>query len=177
MRDYQISADQAREALSYDAETGVFRWRVKVGRGVAVAYPGDVAGNKGATVNGYLYISLNRQRLLAHRMAWLYVHGEWPTRQIDHINGDRRDNRMCNLRLATASENACNGRLRATNTSGLRGVSWSKDKRKWVARIVKDRKQHVLGYFGDKQQAHLAYLEAAGNLHGAFSQSDLRKGQ
>jgi hypothetical protein len=119
--------------------------------------------------NGYVYINIDGRPQLAHRLAWLYVNGEWPPDQVDHIDRVRSNNRIANLRSASTSDNACNGVLRFSNTSGYRGVSWSKEKKKWVARIVKDRKQHVLGYFTSKETAFDRYRAAARNLHGEFS--------
>ena len=119
--------------------------------------------------NGYIYVTLHDYKLLAHRVAWFYVTGKWPEEQLDHINRDRRDNRLVNLRPASQSQNSCNGSLRSTNKSGYRGVSWEKRKRKWQARIVKDGKQYPLGYFDTKESAYDAYLEAAKRLHGEFA--------
>jgi hypothetical protein len=158
-----VDVNRLREVLEYRPDTGEFFWRKRLSNRVKV---GDRAGTKGA--NGYIYIRFDGYMLLAHRLAWLYVHKEYPSLAIDHINGERSDNRMLNLRLATISQNAMNGVLRNTNKSGYRGVSWDKGKNKWVARIVKDRKQHVLGRFPTKEAAYDAYLSAAETLHGEF---------
>lgn len=159
----ELVRDRVRELLNYDPKTGEFTWKVRTSNRVKV---GDVAGVKG--INGYIFLSIENTKVLAHRVAWFYVYGKWPPEFIDHINGVRDDNRLDNLRLASASQNTSNGVLRSTNTSGYRGVSWSKEKKKWVARIVKNHKQHVLGYFRTKEDAHIAYLEAARELHGDF---------
>lgn len=161
-----LTQETVRALLNYDMQTGVFTWRQRAANVPA----GSVAGSKAA--NGYVYIRIKRRQCLAHRLAWFYVYGQWPDEQIDHINGNRADNSWANLRPASQSQNSCNGVLRSTNKSGYRGVSWSKDKGKWVARIVKEGKQHVLGYFHDKDLAYAAYLEAARNLHGKFARSD-----
>lgn len=158
-----LTRDRVRELLNYDPKTGKFTWRVRTSNRIKV---GDVAGVKG--LNGYIFLSIDNHKLLAHRVVWYYVHGKWPPECIDHINGVRDDNRLENLRLATVSQNATNGVLRATNTSGYRGVSWSKAKQKWVASITKERKQMKLGYFKTKEDAHFAYLEAARQMHGDF---------
>lgn len=163
-----LTHQKVRELLHYDPATGQFRWRVNVGRyGRVLA--GTVAGTKAK--NGYVYIVIDRQRHLAHRLAWFYMNGEWPVQQIDHINNDRVDNAWSNLRPADQSENSCNGSLRTTNTSGYRGVSWSTEKRKWVASIVKNRKQFKLGYFSCKHEAYGAYCNAARKLHGEYAKA------
>lgn len=161
-----LSLDRVRECLDYDPPTGIFTWRKRTSNRIRV---GGVAGVK--AVNGYIYIALDDYRLLAHRVAWFYVYGEWPKEQLDHINRDRADNRLANLRPASMSENACNGILRSTNSSGFRGVSLDKrkTKKKWLAQIVKDGKQHCVGYFSSKEEAADAYREAAKRLHGEFS--------
>ena len=161
-----LTLDRVREFLEYDPPTGKFTWRKRTSNRIAV---GGVAGVKAA--NGYTYITLDNYKLLAHRVAWLYVYGEWPEGQIDHINRDRSDNRLSNLRLASMSENVCNGTLRSTNTSGFRGVSLDKrkTKKKWLAQIVKDGKQHGLGYYATKEEAYDAYRRAAIELHGKFA--------
>ena len=161
--DELLTRDRVRELLSYDPKTGLFTWKVRTSNRVKV---GDQAGVR--AVNGYIHISMDNYKFPAHRVAWFYVYGEWPPQFIDHINGVRDDNRLENLRLATVSQNTTNGVLRATNTSGYRGVSWSKEKQKWIASITKDRKQVNLGYFKTKEDAHFAYLEAARQMHGDF---------
>lgn len=92
-------------------------------------------------------------------------------RQVDHINGDGLDNRRCNLRIATVSENRRNQRLRVTSQSGLKGVSWSSERGKWRAQIGHNGKRIALGYFSAKEDAHDAYCEAASKLHGAFGRT------
>lgn len=161
----QLKLEGVRGLLAYDPKTGVFTWRF----GASNVPAGSVAGSKNGS--GYVLVRVKRCQVYAHRLAWFYVFGSWPKEQVDHINGKRGDNSIGNLRLASQSQNTCNGVLRSTNTSGYRGVSWSKDKNKWVARIVKDHKQHVLGYFASKEEAYYAYLAAARKLHGEFSRS------
>ena len=163
-----LTLEKVRELLHYDPATGQFRWRVNVGSYGRIP-AGTVAGAK--SLNGYIYITIGRHRCLAHRLAWFYVNGEWPEKQIDHINNNRVDNTWSNLRLADQSENSCNGSLRTTNTSGYRGVSWSTAKRKWVASIVKNRKQFKLGYFSCKHEAYSAYCKAARKLHGEYAKA------
>ena len=163
-RDLDLS--RLRSLLAYDPKSGVFTWKVRPSSNVEA---GSKAGSK--VGNGYILIRVEKCQVYAHRLAWFYVYGVWPDQQIDHVNGVRDNNSIGNLRLASQSQNTCNGVLRSTNTSGYRGVSWSKDKRKWVARIVKDKKQHVLGYFASKEEAYYAYLKAARELHGEFSQT------
>jgi len=153
-----LDHERITQLLDYDPETGVFTWRPRL------------AGT--VVKNGYVTLSVDSCRVYAHRLAWFYVHGEWPKEQVDHINGKRDDNSIKNLRLASQSQNSCNGVLRANNTSGYRGVSWSKKNQKWIARIVKHRKQHVLGYFASKEEAYDEYLEAARDLHGEYSRKD-----
>lgn len=158
-----LDLESVRALLIYDPKAGTFTWRQRASNRPA----GSIAGSKAK--NGYVYIAFKKRLVLAHRLAWFYVHGEWPEQQVDHANGNRSDNSLGNLRLASQSQNSCNGALRSTNTSGFRGVSWSKGKNKWVASIVKDRKQYKLGYFATAEEAHLAYLKAARELHGEFA--------
>ena len=145
--------------LLYDPHTGVFRWAVNR-RGKSLA--GCIAGSLHST--GYVHISLCGRLYKAHRLAWLFVYGTWPTCHIDHINGDKQDNRIANLREATRSENRQNLRLPyKNNKSGLMGVS--AEKSRWRAVIHKDGRQNRLGSFATPQEAHAAYLEAKSVLH------------
>jgi hypothetical protein len=105
----------------------------------------------------------------AHRLAWLWMIGEWPAEEIDHIDGNPLNNRWKNLRLATRGENQFNRGADYTNTSGYKGVTYHKQCRKWVARIGHKRKSYHLGLFETAKTAHAAYCEAAIRLHGEFA--------
>lgn len=118
----ELTAERLRELLSYDPETGIFR-RVATRRQVK---SGDIAGSDDG--KGYWRIRVNGEKHRAHRLAWLYVNGAWPIDQLDHINGDKLDNRICNLREATNSENQQNRSLPKSNTSGRLGVHFDKQK-------------------------------------------------
>lgn len=163
----KVSREWLKEIFDYVPSTGVFFWKTKVSKKVNV---GSVAGAKSG--NGYIFLTAHNITLLAHRAAWLFVYGEDPDGEIDHINGDRSDNRIDNLRVATSSDNGCNKKLLPSNKSGYRGVSWNKEKRKWQARIQKNRKVHILGYFDDIEKARMAYLEASVRIHGEFARPD-----
>ena len=146
--------------LDYDPETGVFRWKQTRGP----ARKGDIAGSK----NVYGYIDLTRRKWLAHRLAWLYMYGECPPEQIDHINGVRDDNRIANLRLATNAQNSRN-RLRRKSKSGIKGVSWIPKCRKWKAGICFNGRPIHIGHFATAEEAEQAYRDAAYKLHGEFA--------
>lgn len=161
-----LALDRVREVLEYHPDTGHFTWRKRLSPSGG---PGDIAGVK--NTRGYILLSIDNVRVYAHRVAWFYVNGEWPKDQIDHINGERADNRWCNLREASSSENACNGRLRPSNKSGYTGVSWEKAKKRWVARAVKNGKQYVIGRFMTKEEANDARVAFVAKLYGDFAPS------
>lgn len=103
---------------------------------------------------------------LEHRLAWLYVTGTWPSDQIDHVNGIRDDNRIFNLREATGPENNGNQRqARSDNKTGLLGVYWDKQHKKFSAKIMFSGKHKYLGYFPTAEEAHAAYIKAKRELH------------
>ena len=158
-----ITHDRLRELLDYDPETGVFRW--KVAR--SGMHPGDVAGTPSA--RGYINIGVSRTRAGAHRLAWFYVHGVWPSKGIDHINGNCADNRIVNLREANQVENLQNSGRRRNNKSGYKGVSWHSKNRKWVAWIAANVTHIYLGRFDNIEDAADAYRRAADQLHGEFA--------
>lgn len=160
-----ITQAYLKEVLSYDPETGLFTWRVKPGRSIPV---GAVAGWVDPSV-GYRRIGLLDTVYHAHRLAWLYVTGEWPEWEIDHINGDRGDNRIANLREATSSKNKMNMRRRKDNKTGFKGVTWWSQRGCFRAIIQANGKQKHLGCFKTAEEAHATYCEAASRLHGDFA--------
>lgn len=154
----EITAEQLRELLDYDPESGRFTWRV--------ALPGQKAGSPAGCLDsyGYVVIRIDGANRKAHRLAWLIAYGEWPDDQIDHINGDRSDNRIANLRSLTNQGNQQNRRTaHRGNSSGLLGVSPKRGK--WRAQIKVDGKKRHLGLFDTPEAAHAAYLEAKRKLH------------
>ena len=154
--------ERLRELLDYNPETGNFVWRKTFFR----MKEGVLAGT--AHSNGYWSLRVERKPYLAHRVAWFFVNGEWPAGLIDHINGDRRDNRIANLRIANQSENIANSKRFSTNSSGFKGVSKTATGR-WRAYIVKNYRQIWLGVFDSPELAHDAYKAAAISLQGDFA--------
>lgn len=154
------SVEELRRMLAYDRVSGDFRWlhREDRERDWNTRFAGKIAGQ--ILGNGYRYIMLGKKPRLAHRLAWLYMTGEWPTHQIDHINRDRADNRWDNLRAATNQQNQNNTGLRSTNKSGVKGVNYVAKKHRWQAMITVDYKQRFLGYFMTKDDAIAARLKA-----------------
>jgi hypothetical protein len=159
-----LTAERLRELLDYNPETGVFRWK-KDGRGRTMRV-GAVAGTMHSA--GYSQINFGGSLWLSHRLAWLYVFSEWPREQIDHINGDRSDNRISNLREATLSQNASNRKRRADNACGFKGV-YRSARGRFEARMRVNGQLKYLGHFNTAEEAHAAYCAAAYKLHGEFA--------
>ena len=150
--------------LSYDASTGIFTWRV--GR------RGTRAGTQAGSVAplGYIKIRIDKIAYGAHRLAILYATGDWPTMDVDHIDGDKGNNVIANLRHVTHRVNQQNRRApnrRATGRSSkYLGVSWKKNRSKWAANIQGDNgKARFIGYFGTEIEAHNAYLDEKRRTH------------
>jgi len=149
-----IDYGTANKYLKYDTETGLFAWRIS---------PGNrrrVGSKAGADVNGYVQIQLKGERYYAHRLAWLFIYGEFPKYEIDHIDHNRSNNRIDNLRSVNCQTNSRNARIPSNNTSGICGVRWCKSNSKWMAGIVINRKPFHLGYFKNIKDAAKAREEA-----------------
>jgi len=152
-----MNQESLKSVLHYDPATGVFRRRF------AKAYnakPWSVAGR--VATKGYVQIVIDGKAYMAHRLAWLYIHGEWPKQQVDHINGCKTDNKIDNLRDVSQSENMLN--QSKPRNGKLLGVSWHKTTQKWSARLQINKKVNSLGYFDNEIMAHQAYLEAKKNF-------------
>jgi hypothetical protein len=156
-----LTADQLKEVLHFDPDTGQFTWLKRTAKCVHV---GDVAG--AIDRKGYITIGFNRKIYKSHRLAWLYVTGEWPNGLIDHINGNKSDNRFCNLRVVNESGNSQNVRKpNRRNQSGFMGVI--RFQNKWRASITINRKTYCIGDFKTPEEAHAAYLDAKRKSHAA----------
>jgi hypothetical protein len=156
-----LTADRLREVLDYDPGTGIFVAKVKRrGRCASGAEAGRIA-------LGYRRITVDRRDYPAHRLAWLYVHGEWPQGPLDHVNRKRDDNRIANLRLATDSQNKANRPAQANSTSGIKGVY--KRYRRWTAQICVQGRRLNLGTFATAGEAEAAYQAAAREHYGKFA--------
>lgn len=138
----ELTAEKLRSILHYDPATGIFTWKVRTANQVKA---GDIAGSLDG--GGYLSIRVCSRLYLAHRLAWLYTYGEWPKDQIDHINRNKTDNRIANLRDVSHKQNGQNASKPSNNTSGHTGVYWYKRDSKWQAKIMHNQKLIHLGYF------------------------------
>lgn len=160
-----ITYDEVAAVLTYDAQTGVFRWNeriAKVGEDRAkvaawnTRYAGKVAGVK---THGYIRISVNDQKFYAHRLAWLLTHAEWPKGVIDHIDCNGENNRINNLRDVTKVENARNPRKPRSNKSGYTGVTMGSSGSFYAGYHSKGRRIHI-GTFETAEEAAEAYRAA-----------------
>jgi hypothetical protein len=146
------------ELMDYDPHTGVLMWRKR--RRVVRC-----------VTHGYLVVRLDGRLYRAHRVIWLIMTGKWPTRQIDHRDMDRANNRWENLREATNGQNQANRRAYANSRSGVKGVSWDKEKEKWRASIGVGGKVILIGRYDTIAEAKMAYDAAAIKYFGSFARA------
>lgn len=155
-----LTLDYLRERLSYDASTGALTYKAPRGKRKA----GDRADRKSFHPAGYWRVFLLGEWFWAHRAVWFYLHGEWPQYDIDHINGDKSDNRECNLRSVTHSENQQNRVAPSrSNKTGVLGVQQNGNR--YSASISINGTCKRLGFFDTKEEAHEAYLIAKRQHH------------
>lgn len=158
-----LTVERLREVLAYDPVTGAFTRRVTLGGHRAGATAGAL------DERGYCLITIDRVSYYAHRLAWFYVHGEWPPGDLDHWDTDKSNNRLANLREATRSQNVANQPPPRHNTSGYKGVFWSKWHGRWRAYITVNYRRRHLGTFGTAEAAHAAVCAAARQSFGEFA--------
>lgn len=161
-----LSAAFLRYLLTYDPATGIFTRNVPRGS----AKVGSVAGHLHKTT-GYWVIRIDDVEYGAHRLAWLYVHGVWPDRELDHENLNTIDNRMGNLRPATQSQNTANRPKLAGTSSRLKGVTWNKNSGRWQTEIKHGGKRRYLGLFDTEEAAHAVYVAASVAIFGEFARA------
>jgi hypothetical protein len=150
------------ELFTYDAESGDLRWK-SIPKNFHRAKVGDLVGRVG-TNHGYLVVGVDRDYFYVHRIIWKMMTGTEPQDQIDHIDGDRLNNRWANFREANNGQNRHNTKLAKNNTSGTKGVCWDEHHQAWAATIDQKR----IGRFKFKQDAIDARMKAAEELHGQF---------
>lgn len=155
-----ITQNRLKELFYYNPETGIFSRLSITNRNQHI---GDIVGCEDIQ-KGYIMIGADGALYLAHRLAFLYMTGEWPKNQIDHINRIKNDNRWCNLREATPRQNGWNKKVPKNNKVGIKGVYW--DKR--ISKFIVQRDRRYLGSFASKEQAALASLRYAKQHHGEF---------
>lgn len=174
----EMTQSYLKECLDYDGLTGVFTWRERprehfkcnrVCKRWNTIHSGNVAGSIDSY--GYWQITIGNKFYRAHRLAWLWMTGELPARQIDHICGDKLNNSFANLRPATHGQNLRNRGAQSNNMSGRKGVSWNKKASKWSVQIDADGCRSHLGFYDEDKldDAASAYERAAKELHGEFA--------
>lgn len=181
------SIDRLRQILRYEPETGKLFWLERpesmfVGGPYkpsrrAASWNSRCAGKEAFTArasHGYREGAVDNKKYLAHRIIWALHYGSHPPRHVDHINGDKLDNRIANLRDVDPSMNLRNALGKSNNTSGVTGVNWRDDKRKWRARIMVNYKETTIGHFDTFEEAVAAREAAAKRLgftqrHGTFA--------
>ena len=158
-----LTQKELKELLHYNPDTGVFTWLVNRGPNKA----GNVADN--TTKKGYTRFLVGGSNYQSHRLAWLYMTGEWPRKGIDHINGVKDDNRWVNLREATQRQNLYNRESIKGSSSKHKGVYWAKWAKKWVVKARSPVKLLHLGYSDCEHEAGLVYNQFALKHHGEYA--------
>lgn len=158
--DSKLTQSDLKRLLDYNPETGAFTWKLVDNNRLR---PGDVAGS--IRKSGYINLGVQGALYLAHRLAWLYVNGQWPAGELDHINRDRSDNRIVNLREVTREQNCQNMLKPSNNTSGYKGVTFDRRKNMWMAKIYTRKRSRFLGYWHRAEDAGAAYAAAAAKIH------------
>jgi hypothetical protein len=160
MQKQKITADEVRRIFDYDHEKGCLVYKIRTGNRVVV---GQVAGFFNKTL-GYLMVSVNGTHYYVHRLIWLHQYGEWPE-QIDHIDHNRVNNKLENIRNVTDGQNKQNKPKQANNTSGVVGVWWHAQRKKWAAEIKVNRHKKHLGLFNSIDEAAQARAFARMQMH------------
>lgn len=163
-----LTAARLRAVLSYDPATGVFARLVDANNRCKA---GSKVGTPGT--NGYVLISVDSKRYKAHRLAWLYMTGEWPAQLIDHANGTTSDNSWVNLREATRSQNGANSKVSRSKAkaSPYKGVYLDRKLNKWMAQVSPNGKRITIGRFSTPEQARDAYNDKAREVFGEFARA------
>jgi hypothetical protein len=159
-----LTIERLKELLYYNEQTGQLIWKS--------TFKNRIAGKIAGTIcrDGYRNVRLDKENYKAHRLVWFYKTGVWPKEDLDHINRNRDDNRFSNLREATRSENCINKGARKDNlSSGIKNVSWNKQRSKWHVAIQKDGKKTFLGLYDSLDEAKKVAESGRKTLHNQFA--------
>jgi hypothetical protein len=156
-----LTKKQAHELFDY--KDGMLFWKVRPANNIKL---GSKAGSRHHS--NYIYITFNKSNIAEHRIIFLMHHGYFP-QQVDHIDGNRKNNSIENLRAATPLTNAQNAKVRKDNTSGAKGVNWNKSNNQWRVRVQVNNKRILIGDFKDLELAELVAQEARNKYHGNFA--------
>lgn len=157
----EITQELVRQKFFYHPEAGLIFRKNKKGQLKSLC--------NYAKKDGYVQFHLGDKMVLAHRIAWIYCYGDIDGLEIDHIDGNPSNNRLSNLRLASHQQNMCNRVLQKNNTSGISGVSWKKDAKKWFVYVYKDKKRIQFGCFDNLLDAAACSISKRKILHGEFA--------
>lgn len=159
-KELRVPVERLRELLKYDPETGVLRWRVGYGKAVAGSEAGYLQSAR------YMTLGIDGEKFRAHRVAWALVYGEWPEHTIDHLDGDRCNNKLANLRCVPQAVNMQNIRKPTSrNTSGYLGVYWSDRRGGWMASVTTGGKQRRWGPYKTRERAYATYVARKRQYH------------
>ncbi len=161
-----ITQERVRELFEY--RDGALYWKVRSAKRVQI---GERAGGDGTDSSGYRMVRVDGRRCKEHRIIYLFHHGDLPE-LLDHIDNDRSNNRIENLRPCTRQENGRNRRIGKDNTSGVKGVSWQAFYKKWWAQLAINRKVINVGLFDDIAEAAIAIRDARNKYHGEFARHE-----
>lgn len=165
-----LTQERLKEILHYNKYVGVFTWRDKTNRRTYGKTAGTVLRGR-----GYIVIGIGTKVYLAHHLVWLWHHGRMPHDQLDHIDGDRSNNLISNLREVSQRENSMNMKRNAMNTSGVKGVHFDNQKGKWVAVIKSGGRYLFRKSFASLDEAEAAIMAARRALHGDFANHGVHK--
>ncbi|MCT8534482.1 HNH endonuclease [Glaesserella parasuis] len=173
VRDKQIDFSYLRKILDYDPDSGIFHWKTRGNKRIDTRLAGKVAGVTGR--DGYKVIRIDGIGYYAHRLAWWHFFQQEIVGEIDHINGQRDDNRISNLRIVSRLHNA-QMRHRVHSSSGYMGVTWHKRDKKYQASIKSKGKNIHLGYFKSAEEASNAYQVAKQKIDEEFMNQYKQRG-